>query len=77
MAKENVVIRWITTRPEYIEAIREKFNIPQYTTINGLSPALIDESDMEMFKETCRRGFISEMPQKWCKNGDVYIFSSR
>lgn len=71
------VIRWNTRDAEAIAAIRKRFNIPEYTTVNGLTPAEIAPEDMEVFEECARRGFFGIMPLKWCKNGDQYIFTSR
>ena len=60
-----------------IRKIRERFNIPEYTTINGWSPAEISDEDMEIFQETAKRGFFSILTQKWCKNGVHFSFISR
>lgn len=72
----NLVIRWHTKDNDAIDAIRKRFNMPRYTTLNGWSPALINEEDMELFEECARRKFFSIMPYKWCKNGDTFSFIS-
>lgn len=70
------VIRWVTRDQNAILAIRKRFNIPDYVTVNGYSPAEIKESDMEVFEECARRGFFSVIPLKWCKNGETFAFIS-
>ena len=70
------VIRWVTRDGQAILAIRKRFNIPDYVTLNGYSPALVDERDMEVFEECARRGFFSIIPLKWCKNGEAFAFIS-
>lgn len=72
--KERVVIRWNTRDKQCIEAIRKRFGIPQYTTINGFTPAEISLEDMPVLKETSRRGFIDILHKKWCKNGGSFSF---
>lgn len=74
---ERLTIRWITRNKDAIAAIRKRFNIPEYTTVNGLSPAEISKEDMPVFEETARRGFIGIIREKWCKNGGHYIFPIR
>lgn len=73
----KLIVRWSTRDPEAIAAIRKRFNIPEYTTVNGLTPAEINPEDMEMFEECARRGFFGIIREKWCKNGDQYIFPYR
>ena len=73
----QVIVRWITRDNEAIRLIREKFEMPTYTTVNGLSPADIKEEDMPLFEETSRRGFFDFWYQKWCINGGVLVFKSR
>lgn len=70
------VIRWNTRDSGAIEAIRKRFGIPGYTTLNGWSPAEITHSDLPVFEECARRNFFSILPKKWYKNGDHYIFKS-
>lgn len=38
--------------------IRERFNISNYTTVNGETPCEIRDEDMELLRETEKRGFI-------------------
>lgn len=70
------VIRWATIDKETIAAIRKQFEMPSYTTLNGLTPCEIKPEDKSMFEECARRGFFGILPQKWCKNGAQYIFTS-
>lgn len=72
----KLIIRWRTRDKKAIYAIRERFKIPEYNTINGWSPAEIETQDIELFKECVRRGFFSIIPGKWCKNGEVFSFTS-
>lgn len=74
---EKMLIRWNTKDPNKIARIRERFDIPSYMTLNGLSPVEIKAEDMEVFTECARRGFFGIIRQKWCKNGGHYIFKSR
>ena len=73
---ERVLIRWRTKDLEAIAAIRNRFNIPNYTTVNGLSPAEITLENKDLFEECQRRGFFGIIRRKWRKNGDHYIFNS-
>lgn len=55
----KLTIHWEkTSTPIIREKIRKQFNIPHYTTINGETISEIKDSDMELLKETERRGFI-------------------
>ena len=74
---KQFTIKWLTRDPVAIVAIRKRFGIPQYTTINGWSPAEIRPEDLEMFEETRCRGFFSIMDYKWCKNGGTFAFIYR
>ena len=62
--KQKVTIYWNTRHiklediPEVKRKIRERFNIPDYTTINGETDCEICEGDMELLRETEKRGFI-------------------
>lgn len=38
--------------------IKERFNIPNYTSINGETPCEIKDEDLELLRECERRGFI-------------------
>lgn len=71
---ERLIVRWNTRDQEAITAIRKRFNIPTYTTVNGWSPAEIKPEDMPMFEECARRNFFGIIRRKWCKNGGQYIF---
>ncbi|WP_320906229.1 hypothetical protein [Bacteroides nordii] len=56
--KRELTIYWATKDAECIELIREKFNIPRHQTVNGETLTEIREEDMELLRETERRGFI-------------------
>ena len=73
----KVIVYWLTKDKESIAAIRKYFGMPDYTTVNGLTPAEIKPEDNEMFEECARRRFFGIIRQKWCKNGDQYIFNTR
>lgn len=68
----KIVIRWITHDEEAINFIRERFNIPQYTTVNGQTPAILPTDDIEMFEETVRLGYFSYQCVDWTFNGATY-----
>lgn len=70
----RVIVRWATNDREAIAAIRKRFDIPTYTTVNGWTPAEIKPEDMELFEECARRGFFGIIRRKWCKNGGHYVF---
>ena len=74
---EKIVIRWTTKDENAIAAIRKRFNMPSYTPLHGWSPVEVKPEDKDIFEECARRGFFGIMPQKWCKNGEQYIFISR
>lgn len=74
---QKLTIRWLTKDKDAIDAIRKRFNMPTYTTLNGWSPALINEEDIELFEECGRRKFFKIMPYKWCKNGGTFSFIFR
>ena len=74
---KKVAVKWITNDKKAIEAIRQRFNIPHYTTLNGWSPAEIKPEDWTVFQECANRGFFGIIDVKWCKNGDLYSFKSR
>lgn len=73
----KIIVRWATRDEEAIAAIRRRFNLPSYTTLNGWTPAEIKPEDMAVFEECACRGFFGIIRQKWRKNGDQYIFTSR
>lgn len=61
---QKVTIYWNTRHikpediPEIKRRIRERFNIPAYMTVNGETVAEIREEDMELLRETEKKGFI-------------------
>lgn len=73
---QRVIIRWSTRDKEAIAAIRRRFNFPDYTTVNGMTPVEIKPEDAQMVEECRRRGFFNVIHQKWYKNGDHFIFNS-
>ncbi len=75
--KEQLWVRWTTRDEEAIKQIRKYFGMPRYTTLNGFTPCEIDSKDMAMLKETAKRGFLSIINEKWCKNGETFSFISR
>ncbi|WP_254871724.1 hypothetical protein [Bacteroides acidifaciens] len=54
----NITICWVTKDRESIEKIRKKFDISSYMSVNRETPCNIKEEDMELLKETEKRGFI-------------------
>ena len=70
----KVVVKWFTRDESCIRRIRQYFRLPNYTTINGLTPGKIDDDKMEMFKETARRGFFTYWEREWTFNGHSYSF---
>ena len=60
----KVTIYWKTKHldpkdiPRITKKSRDKFNIPDYTTVNGETPCDIKEEDIELLRETENRGFI-------------------
>ena len=54
----NVTIVWVTKDRESIERRRKKFGISSYMSINRETPCDIKEEDMELLRETEKRGFI-------------------
>ena len=50
MEKEKMIVRWITKDKAAVDAIRKRFQIPEHTTLNGLSPVEISQEDMPVFK---------------------------
>ena len=72
---KKLVVKWgYGISDDAIEAIRKRFNIPHYTTLNGFSPVEIAKEDMPIFEETARRGFFTIFRKEWCKNGDTFSF---
>ena len=58
IATMKVTIYWVTKDSDKIARIRERFGIGTYRSVNGETPAEIREEDMELLRETERRGFI-------------------
>lgn len=58
--KQKVTIYWNTRhiKLEVKRRIRERFGIPNHTTVNGETDCYIHEEDMELLRETEKRGFI-------------------
>ena len=56
--KMKVTIYWITKDVSKITRIRERFGIENYTSVNGETPAEISDEDIELLRETEKRGFI-------------------
>lgn len=54
----KTVVYWVTKDTEKVTAIREKFNLPTYTSLNGETPADVSESGMELLRECEKRGLI-------------------
>ena len=61
---QKVTIYWNTRHiklediPEVKRRIRERFGIPNHTTVNGETDCYIREEHMELLRETEKRGFI-------------------
>lgn len=72
----DVVVYWLTADRETIRRIRHRFGMPDYTTVNGETPASIKDEDMELLRETEKRGYLSIRNKKWCKNGDRFSIIS-
>lgn len=70
----NILVVWTTRDKSLIRRIRERFSLPAYTTLNGITPAKIKPEDMPLLEETARRGFIQIWRRKWCKNGGSISF---
>lgn len=58
-------IYWKTRNKEAIRQIREKFGMPNGTTVNGETEADIDAELVPLLRETARRGFIQIRKQKY------------
>lgn len=78
MEKEKLTVKWLTRNPATVASIRERFSIPRYTTLNGLSPVTVEgEEEKELLRECERRGFLRIMPYDWVKNGVHFTFKYR
>ena len=54
----NVTIYWTTKNQETRRRIRQKFNIPRHTTVNGETSCSISDEQYPLLQEVERRGFI-------------------
>lgn len=54
----RVTIYWLEKDRNVRNRIRERFGIPYHTTVNGETVAEIADEDMELLRETEKRGFI-------------------
>ena len=54
----KLTVYWHTADKRTVDAIRQKFNIPRYTSVNGETTAEIEESLMPLLLECEKRGFI-------------------
>lgn len=54
----KVTIYWITKDEDLRMRIRERFGIDNYVSINGETSAEIKDKDVELLRETEKRGFI-------------------
>ena len=70
----KLTVKWYTRDPAKIARIREKFGIPGYTTVNGLSPAEIDKKDLPLLKECASLGLIAILPFSWSRHGKHISF---
>lgn len=57
-------IYWKTRNKEAIRQIREKFGMPNGTTVNGETEADIEEGLIPLLEETAKRGFIQIRERK-------------
>lgn len=62
-------IYYKTSNRETIKRIRDRFGFPEMMTVNGEWTVEVRDEDMELLKETQRRGFI-EIRNKECDNTD-------
>lgn len=74
MAKTKVVVRWVCTDKDVIKRIRERFKLPDYTTLNGFTPGMVADKDMAVLEETARRGFLTFELKEWSYNGKSYAW---
>ena len=68
---QKILIRWKTRDEDAIRRIRDKFNIPFYTSLNGLTPAVIPP-ERELFEETVNRGYFTYWSAEWSFDGIAY-----
>lgn len=55
---KKITFVWAKCTKEQKQRIKERFNITDYTSVNGESECVISEEDYSLFLETCNRGFI-------------------
>ena len=68
----KVVLRGQTRDEAAVQAIRRRFGLPSYTTLNGETPGDIGQADKDIFDECVRRGFFTYRPTEWSFNGKSY-----
>ncbi len=68
----KIVLKWCTKDEEAIAAIRKRFNLPKYTTINGFTPGTLEQEDKAVFDECVNRGFFTYREADWQFNGLSY-----
>ena len=68
----RVIVKFTTRDEAAISAIRKRFRLPVYTTLNGWTPGMIEQNDLDVFEETARRGFFTFIRKKWTYNGATY-----
>lgn len=68
----KLVIRWRTRDKDAVAAIRKRFGIPNYDTVNGYSPVALKSEDKELFEKTAKLGFFSILRKGWTFNGASY-----
>lgn len=54
----KVCIYWTCNRA-IRDKIRNRFGIPDYMSVAGETEAYIKDDDLELFNETCKRGFFT------------------
>lgn len=54
----EVTIYWVTKDPDKISRIQARFGLGTYVSVNGETPANIKDEDIELLRETEKRGFI-------------------
>lgn len=47
----RITIYWVTNDWRLIRRIREKYRLPQYMTLNGITEAEIDEETLDQLKK--------------------------
>lgn len=62
--RERVWVRWSAKDAAVIERIRQRFGMPRFNTLNGLTPCEIEQEDMPLLREVARRGFLSIITER-------------